>query len=146
MMYQPSREQARSFFFDSWRKHVENLPLSALERLAAGIAARHPEYHGVLMDPARHAEREWTPEIGESNPFLHLGLHLAVAEQLAIDQPAGLRLAFETLRQQGLSEHDAEHRLIDALAETLWESQRMGTTLDGSAYLRRIGLGTRRTD
>ncbi len=137
-MFNPSRDQARTFFFEAWRKQAERLPLTPLEEQATRIMGQHPEYHRVLDDRLRHQEREWTPEQGETNPFLHLSLHLAVQEQLGIDQPPGLRAAWQQLLKGGMPPHEAEHRLMDALAETLWESQRHGLPLDAAAYLRRV--------
>jgi hypothetical protein len=137
-MFNPNREQARDFFFEVMRKGRENLPRTALEDQAWEIIAAHPEYHAVLDNRGRNLERDWTPEQGETNPFLHLSLHLAVREQLGIDQPPGLRAAWQALLQQGLDEHQALHRVIEALAETLWDSQRHGRPLDGQSYLRRV--------
>ena len=137
-MFNPSREQAREFFFEVLRKGREQLPRTPLEDQAWDIIAAHPEYHGVLENRGRNLERDWTPAQGETNPFLHLSLHLAVREQLGIDQPPGLRAAWQALLAAGMAEHDALHRIIDALAETLWESQRFGRPLDAEAYLRRV--------
>jgi Domain of unknown function (DUF1841) len=137
-MFNPSREQARDFFFEVWRKETERLPRTPLEDQAWQIMTRHPEYHSILSNPARYRDKDWTPEQGETNPFLHLSLHLAIEEQLGIDQPTGLRAAYSELIKSGLDKHDADHRVIDALAETIWESQRNGVAPDGAAYLQRV--------
>lgn len=137
-MFNPTRDQAREFLFEAWRKEREGVPRTPLEDQAAQLIARHPEYHATLEDRDRNLDRDWTPELGETNPFLHLSLHLAVGEQLAIDQPPGLRAAWQALLATGMDTHDAEHRVIDALAETIWESQRSGQPPDGAAYLRRV--------
>lgn len=137
-MFNPSREQARDFFFEVWRKDSERLPRTPLEDQAWHIIALHPEYHTILANPARYRDKDWTPDQGETNPFLHLALHLAIVEQLGIDQPPGLRSAYHALLGEGLPPHDADHRVIDALAETIWESQRTGSPPDGTAYLQRV--------
>ena len=134
-MFTPSRAQVRAFLSDAWRKYRASAPLSPLEQIAAGIVAQHPEYHAILDDPERHAEREWNPESGETNPFLHLSLHLAVAEQLGIDQPPGLRAHFERLRAARGDEHAALHALVECLGETVWNAQRHGTPPDPTVYL-----------
>jgi hypothetical protein len=95
----------------------------------------HPEYHPMLESPARHLERDYRPEQGEMNPFLHLSLHLAVAEQLAIDQPPGIRAEFERLRGARGDEHDALHAVVECLGETMWQAQRLGTGPDAVVYL-----------
>lgn len=134
-MFSPSRDEARRFLIEAWRKQGANEPLSDLERLATGIIALHPEYHAVLDDPERHAQRDFHPESGEINPYLHLSLHLAVAEQLAIDQPPGLRAAFERLRSSRGDEHAALHGVLECLGEVIWHAQRHGRAPDASLYL-----------
>ena len=136
-MFNPSREQVRRFFCDAWRKHQERLPLVGAEVAAADLAARHPEYHALLADADGALDKEWTPEGGEMNPFLHLSLHLAIHEQLSIDQPPGIRAAFERLVGR-LDRHDAEHVLLEKLAETVWQAQRSGGQLDAEAYVEAV--------
>ena len=103
--------------------------------MAAGIVALHPEYHAIVEDPDRHLDRDFRPEGGDVNPFLHLSLHLAVAEQLGIDQPRGLRAHYERLTLARGDEHAALHALLDCLGEVLWHAQRRGTPPDAAIYL-----------
>jgi hypothetical protein len=134
-MFAPTREEARRFLIDAWRKFRAGEPLSALERRAADLIALHPEYHAMLDDPERHLDRDFAPEGGAVNPFLHLSLHLAVAEQLAIDQPPGIRAQFERLRAARGDEHAALHAILECLGEVVWQSQRTNTPPDGALYL-----------
>ena len=133
-MFNPSREQARRFFCESWRKHRERLVLEGAEATAADLIAEHPEYHALLEDPQAAVEREFTPEGGQMNPFLHLSLHLAIAEQISIDQPPGIKAAYFALRRT-LEVHDAEHAIMECLGETLWRAQRNNAPMEGEAYL-----------
>ena len=133
-MFNPSREQARRFFCESWRKHRERLVLEGAEATAAELIAEHPEYHALLEDPRAAVEREFTPEGGQMNPFLHLSLHLAIAEQISIDQPPGIKAAYFALRRT-LEVHDAEHAIMECLGETLWRAQRNNAPMEGEAYL-----------
>ena len=133
-MFNPSREQARLFFCESWRKHRERLILEGAEATAADLIAEHPEYHALLENPQAAMEQEFTPESGQTNPFLHLALHLAIAEQISIDQPRGIKPAYFALRRT-LEVHDAEHAVMECLAEMLWRSQRDNAPMDGEAYL-----------
>jgi len=90
-MFNPSREQVRRFFCQAWRKHQERQILEGAEVTAADLIEQHPEYHALLENPEAAVEQEFTPENGQMNPFLHLSLHLAVADQISIDQPPGIR-------------------------------------------------------
>lgn len=134
-MLDPSREQARGFFFETWRKVRAGEPLAGLEAMALEVILLHPEYHPVLENAVRHAEREYLPELGQTNPFLHLGLHLALEEQLSIDQPPGIAQRFAALLARHGERHAALHAAIDCLAEMLWRAQRDRLPPDGAAYL-----------
>jgi len=134
-MFNPSRDQARQFLVDAWQKRREALPATQLEIIAADIVALHPEYHALLEADEDSLSREWTPEDGATNPFLHLSLHLAIAEQLSIDQPPGIRAAFESRRSRHGVPHAALHDILECLGETLWRAQRDRQPPDGAAYL-----------
>ena len=135
-MFNPTRDQARQFLIDAWAKRRQRLPATPMETLAADLIDLHPEYH-ELLEASDALTREWTPEQGETNPFLHLSLHLAIEEQLSIDQPPGIRAAYETLRAR-LDPHEAEHVLLECLGETIWRAQRAGGPLDAVAYVEAI--------
>jgi len=134
-MFTPSRDDARRFLAGAWARYRAQQPLSALEVRVVEIVALHPEYHALLEDVERHVDREWTPEGGEENPFLHLSLHLAVAEQLAIDQPPGIRTAYERILAARGDVHAALHAVLECLGETVWQAQRNGSAPDGALYL-----------
>jgi len=134
-VFNPSRDEARAFLVEAWNKHRAQRPLSALERIAAGLIAMHPEYHATFENPDRHVERDYAPETGDVNPFLHVSLHLAVAEQLAIDQPPGIRAQFERLRAARGDEHAALHAVLECLGEVIWSAQRQRTPPDAALYL-----------
>lgn len=134
-MFNPSRDQVRQFFFDTWAKYHAGQPLAGAEVPALDAILAHPEYHPVLDDPERYRERDYPPELGETNPFMHLSMHLAIAEQVSIDQPAGVRERYRKLAAHCGDAMAAQHHLIDCLAEMVWQAQRSGTAYDGAAYL-----------
>ena len=134
-MFAPSRDEARRFLIEAWRKSRAREPLSAPERTAAELIAMHPEYHAMLEAPSAHVDRDYLPEQGDVNPFLHLSLHLAVSEQLDIDQPPGLRAEYARLCTARADDHAALHALIECLGETLWQAQRLGAAPDANVYL-----------
>ncbi len=133
-MFNPSRDQARQFLIDAWTKRRNRLPGTPMDALAADLVDLHPEYH-ALLEAEDALTREWTPEHGETNPFLHLSLHLAIEEQLSIDQPPGIRAAFNTLQSRRGDRHQALHVVLDCLGEMIWRSQNSGLPPDGEAYL-----------
>ncbi len=133
-----SRDQLRAVYIDAWRKRRAGLPMEPLEMQVADVIELHPEYHASLEAGGEVVDRDYTPEGGQSNPFLHMGLHLAVRDQLATDRPPGIRRAFEDVVRRMGDSHEAEHRMIDCLAETLWEAQRSGLPPDEQTYLERV--------
>lgn len=120
---------------EAWRKRRESVPATPLETMAADIVADHPEYHDLLSGGEESLAKDWTPDSGDTNPFLHLSLHLAIAEQLQIDQPPGIRNAFERLCVRHGDRHEALHQILDCLGEIVWKAQRDQTPPDGAAYL-----------
>ena len=136
MFFNPSRDEARNFLIDSWRKRRERVLLTPLEDLAAQLIEKHPEYFSGFEDPERYLAREYLPEQGEANPFLHLMMHLTIEEQISIDQPPGIRAHFVRLTHHFESEHDAQHRMMECLSEMIWQAQRHKTQPDPAVYLR----------
>ncbi len=135
IMFNPSRDQSRQFLFETWRKYQSREPLAGLETIAIEHILDHPEYHPVLADPERYLDRDYPPELGETNPFLHLMIHVALSEQLSIDQPAGVRAAYASLLARLGDAHDAQHAALDCMAEMIWRAQRDGVPYDAEAYL-----------
>jgi hypothetical protein len=135
-LFNPSRDQVRQFFFDAWAKFGTGQQLTDLEGMALEVMQMHPEYHHVLDAPERYRDQAYFPEMGETNPFLHMSLHLSILEQIAIDQPPGIKAGYRAL-QTGLSDHhSAQHELMDCLAETIWQAQRSQCPPD-SEYVRK---------
>lgn len=133
-MFTPTRDQVRQFFFGVWNKYRNQQPLEGAETLALKAILDHPEYHVILDHPERYQDRDYLPEHGETNPFLHLSMHLALAEQMSIDQPAGVRQLIERLAEKFGERMDAEHAAIDCLGEMIWQAQRQATAYDPMLY------------
>jgi len=82
--------------------------------------------------PRAELERDWQPERGEVNPFLHLSLHLAL--RAAGDRPtAGICAEFERIRMAKGDEHAALHAMLECLGEVVWNAQRHGTPPDANS-------------
>ncbi len=126
----------RAVFFRAWQRHGAHLPLTGVEPLVVAVVQRHPEYHALLQDPAANEDRDWSPdEAGQTNPFLHLGMHIAIEEQLGLDQPGGVRAYYQTLLKQGLDAHAAQHRMMDCLGEMLRQAGLKAAAPDPGIYL-----------
>ncbi len=134
-MFNPSRDEARNFLFESWRKRKANELLTPLEDLVTQLITKHPEYHDVFDQPDNYHDKDYAPELGATNPFLHLMMHLTIEEQISIDQPIGIRAHFVRLTHKFESEHDAQHRMMECLGEMIWQAQRNGTQPDAAIYL-----------
>ena len=134
-MYNPSQDDVRRFFCQVYAKQQAQTLIDALEVLAGEWVAEHPEYHAVLTDEASALTQQFTGENGQSNPFLHLSMHLSISEQCSIDQPRGIRQAVELLASKRNSLHDAHHEVMECLGTMLWESQRSCQAPDGQAYI-----------
>ena len=137
-MFNPSRDEVRRFFCEAWHKQKAAQPITPIEAIAIDWIARHPEYHTLLGDQQTALSTDFSADGPGANPFLHLSMHLSVTEQLQIDQPPGIRAAWQVLLRATGDEHEAAHRVIDALAETLWEAQRNGTPPSNELYLERV--------
>jgi len=129
-MFNPSRDEVRAMFFGAWRQYRDGVPLAGMEAAALDVILLHPEYHAVLEAPER--DRDYTDE---ANPFLHMSLHLALEEQLSIDQPPGIAHRFQVLLSKFHDRHEALHQALECLAEMLWRAQRDATPPDAAAYL-----------
>ena len=134
MFLPEDRAGFRRMFSGGWRKRLDGLPATALETLIADVVAEHPEYQALVEHPEEAVEKEWTPEGGETNPFLHMALHLAIREQVATDRPAGIAAVHARLAGR-LGIHEAEHRMLEALGEAMWRAQRNNSAPDEVSYL-----------
>ena len=140
-MFDPTREQVRERFFGAWRKYRAGEPVAGIETIVLDVMLAHPEYHAMLCEPERYRERDY---VDEGNPFLHMSLHVALEEQLSIDQPPGIARHFATLAARAGDRHEALHEAIECLAETVWRAQRDGAPPNAAAYLECLERRARR--
>jgi hypothetical protein len=133
-----SRSDTRQTFFEVWKKMQASMPMTALETLIADVIRMHPEYHALLDQGIEVLDKDWLPEGGETNPFLHMGMHIAIREQLSIDRPPGIKAAYEALLQKSGNQMQTEHLMLECLGETLWRAQRENRMPDEHLYLRLV--------
>jgi hypothetical protein len=136
MIFGQDRNELRQMYADAWRKHCDKTPLSPLEAQISAVVEMHPEYHADVT--GEDLNRDYTPDGGQTNPFLHMGLHLGIREQVATDRPAGIAAVFKAIAARTGDAHDAEHDMIECLAETLWEAQSQNRPPDEARYLERL--------
>lgn len=134
-MFTPSSDDVRRFFCEIYRKHRAKEILSPLEAIALDWIVLHPEYEDALSDVEAALARDYSVEGGQANPFLHLSMHLTIAEQVQVDRPTGIRAACRGLSQRLDSEHEAHHQIMECLGQMIWNSQRAGLPPDGEAYV-----------
>ena len=134
-LFNPSRDEVRDFFFNTWSQFKAQKPLSDLEKIALGVIHMHPEYQPILDAPPQFKHQEYFPEFGETNPFLHMSLHLSILEQISINQPIGIADVYTQLKLKHQNEHGALHDILDCLAETIWQAQRNNNALDANNYV-----------
>ncbi len=134
-LFNPSRDEVRAFFFSAWKTFKLQQVLTDLEKIAVSVILLHPEYHAMLDRPAQYEHQDYFPEMGETNPFLHMSLHLSIHEQRSVNQPIGIVGIYEKLMHKYQDAHLAQHDLIECLAETIWLAQRSQTNLDAAHYL-----------
>ena len=135
MFYGDTVQETRQMFFSSWNHYQSKTPLSALEQQIVQVILDHPEYHKIIENHNKFQEHTYYPEFGETNPFLHMGLHLAIREQVTTDRPPGITNAFKQLLKKYKEPLLVEHLMMDQLAECLWLSQKNNLPPDEQHYL-----------
>ena len=129
-----SRDEVRQVYLTVWKKMQQQSLLEPMEAIIADVIKLHPEYHALLDKDEFAKEQDFTPEDGQTNPFLHMGMHIAIREQATADRPPGIQPANQRLLKEK-APHDAEHSMIECLGQALWQAQRDNTMPDDNAYL-----------
>ncbi len=134
-MFGQDRNQLRQMYIDAWRKHQAGELMQPLEAMIAEIIVMHPEYHTLLNAGEDAVDKDFLPEMGEANPFMHMGMHIAIREQLSTDRPVGLVTAHKKLLLRLQDAHEVEHQIMECLGRVLWESQQNNSAPDEAQYL-----------
>lgn len=138
MFYGDTIQETRQIFFTSWNKYQQAKPLLPLEHEIVQVILAHPEYHKTLENPNQFQQKSYSPELGETNPFLHLGLHLSIREQVATDRPAGINVIYKNLLKKYTDPLTVEHLMMEQIAECLWHSQKNNVPTDENSYLNNL--------
>ncbi|MGI9265392.1 MAG: DUF1841 family protein [Gammaproteobacteria bacterium] len=137
MFYPDDRNALRQMYLEAWRRSRAGLPMEPVQTSIAMVVAEHPEYH-ELLESEHSMDRDWTPDDGVANPFLHMGMHLAIREQVGTNRPPGIATIHNTLSNKLGSHHEAEHLMMESLGEVLWRAQRDGVLPDDAVYLENL--------
>ncbi len=126
MLFGQDRDQLRGAYIMAWRLYRQGKPLEPLQAQIVAVIEQHPEYHNLLENADKAIGRDYLPELGETNPFLHMGMHLAIQEQVSTDRPTGIRELYEQLLAKADDSHELQHKLMECLAEMIWQAQKGG--------------------
>jgi len=135
MLFGQDRERLRGFYCEVWRAHCQGKMLEPLQEQIARVIEQHPEYHALLENPEQALGKEYLPELGETNPFLHMGMHLGLREQIDTDRPAGIKTLYRQLLEQHGDAHELEHKMMECLAEMIWQAQKTGSAPEEARYV-----------
>jgi hypothetical protein len=134
----PDRNASRRVFVEVWQKYKQRQILVPLEQLVLDVVLHHAEYHHYLNDK-EVVQKEFAADSGRENPFLHMGMHIAIREQVATDRPAGISSLYKSLSAKHQDEHTLQHHMMECLGESLWQAQRSGRMPDEVSYLECLG-------
>ena len=135
MLFGQDRDQLRGYYCKAWRARLDGLALDPLQKQIVSVVEQHPEYHGLLENPDQALGRDYLPELGETNPFLHMGMHLGLREQIDTDRPAGIKTLYRQLLEQHGDAHELEHKMMECLAEMIWQAQKTGSAPEEARYV-----------
>jgi len=135
MLFGQDRNQLRQVYFQSWHKFKNKLPIEPMESLIGNLIQRHPEYHDFFNQSEDNQDKDFSPEMGQTNPFLHLGMHISIQEQLGTQRPPELTTLYQSLCTKLGDAHEAEHKIMDCLGEMLWSAQRNNQPPNETTYI-----------
>jgi len=134
-MFGQDRTELRQMFFTSWKKHQNKQLMEPLEAVVAKIIELHPEYHAFLEDETAQLDKDYTPEMGQTNPFLHMAMHISIQEQLSTKRPTGIEQLHQSILNKNKDPHETEHLMMECLGKMLWEAQSQNRAPDENDYL-----------
>jgi hypothetical protein len=138
MLYSNDRHQMRQVFVNAWTKFQNKSAMEPLEKMICDVIVQHPEYQAIIENVEQALTQDFSPEMGEINPFMHMGLHIAIHEQLSVDRPPGVRDIYQQLQHKLKDNHEVEHRMMECLGEMMWQAQRNNTAPDEQIYLKEL--------
>ncbi len=133
-MFGNDRTELREMFFTAWEKQRNRKIMEPLEAMIAEIVKQHPEYH-TLLENRENLHKDYTPEMGETNPFLHMAMHISIQEQISTGRPFGIQQHYQAILNKTADPHQAEHQMMECLGKMLWQAQSDNRAPDENDYL-----------
>ena len=134
-MFGQDRTELRQMFFTAWKKHQNKQLMEPLEAVVAKIIELHPEYHALFENGTAELDKDYTPEMGQTNPFLHMAMHISIQEQLSTKRPSGIEQLHQSMLKKNKDPHETEHLMMECLGKMLWEAQSQNRAPDEADYL-----------
>lgn len=138
MLYSSNRQALRQVFFDTYHKHQQGLPLEAMEKTVIDVILKHPEYHRILDNPKQYQNKDYFPDLGEENPFLHMSGHIGLREQISTNRPHGIKAIYDKLLSKIHCEQTVEHEMMDCMLHVLFTAQKENQPPSDQAYLTQL--------
>lgn len=129
-----NRNELRQVYLNCWQLKKNNLPMDPMQEVVANIVEQHPEYH-QLLEHEEIIDKDFSAETGDSNPFLHMSMHIALHEQISTNRPHGINDCYQKSCILYGGPHDAEHHMMECLGKALWQAQREQNAPDEQKYL-----------
>ncbi len=137
-MFTHHRHELREHYYQAWKKFCDHLPTDPLEMQLISVIKMHPEYHFIFENFDKYRDKDFNPELGETNPFLHLSMHQTIRDQVRTDKPDGMQKIYSKLLKRTSDKHQVEHIIMDVLIEMMWQSQHLNLPFNDKKYLRQL--------
>jgi Domain of unknown function (DUF1841) len=138
MLYGNNIQDTRQMFQRSWQKYQKQIVLEPLERQIVSVVLDHPEYHDIInlerIETSSFLDNSSAPYL--SNPYMHMGLHLALRDQFTLDNPQGIQAIYKALYEKHQNHHQIEHAFMPALMSHLATAINQHQAFDDISYLK----------
>ena len=133
-MFTSDRSKQRQYLKQAWEKYTSQEQLEPLELQLSKIVEQHPEYQNLI----KNLDSEYFPEQGNTNPYLHINLHLTLQDQITMDQPKGIRDIHSQLIVKIKDAHEVEHMMMEHIAEMIFNAQKNNAAFDIDGYIQAL--------
>ena len=133
-MFTSDRSKQRQYLKQAWGKYTRHEQLEPLELQLSKIVEKHPEYQNII----NNLDSDYFPEHGQTNPFLHINLHLTLQDQIKMDQPKGIKKIHTKLLVKVKDSHEVEHMMMEHIAEMIFNAQKNNSAFNLDGYIQAL--------